>query len=111
MPRRRLKGKVVSDKMEKTVVVVVERVFAHPIYKKRVRVTKRYKAHDEVGAKVGDEVMIEETRPLSKDKRWRVAEIVGKRLAEEPKKVKKPAKAKKEAKRSNVKRRQRGTKQ
>lgn len=94
MPKRRLKGKVVSNKMEKTVVIVVERVFAHPTYKKRVRVTKRYKAHDEVGAKVGDEVMIEETRPLSKDKRWRVVEVAGKRLAEEPKKVKKPAKVK-----------------
>lgn len=97
MPRRRLKGKVISDKMEKTVVVAVERVFAHPVYKKQVKVTRRFMTHDESGAKVGDEVVIEETRPLSKEKRWRVAEVNGKPVTkkmekEEPKEVAKPKK-------------------
>jgi len=85
MPKRRLKGKVVSDKMEKTVVVVVERVFSHPVYKKRIRVTKRFKAHDEGGAKVGDEVVIEEARPFSKQKRWKVIEVGGRKVAEKSK--------------------------
>lgn len=71
--RRRLQGVVTSDKMTKTVVVEVERVKVHPKYKKRYRVNKKYKAHDEKDqAHVGDKVIIEETRPLSKDKRWRV---------------------------------------
>jgi len=70
-------GVVVSDKMEKTVVVAIERRFAHPVYGKMVRRTKRLKAHDEANsAKTGDTVRIMETRPLSKDKRWRVVEIV-----------------------------------
>ena len=69
----KLQGKVVSDKMEKTVVVEVERVKEHPRYKKRYTVHKKYKAHDEKGeAKQGDTVIIEETRPISKDKKWRV---------------------------------------
>lgn len=73
MPKRRLKGKVVSDKMEKTVVVRVERIKEHPKYKKRLKVHKKYKAHVEKGEyKVGDEVIIEECRPKSKEKRWRV---------------------------------------
>lgn len=66
-------GIVVSDKMQKTVVVEVERVFRHPLYQKVVRFANRFKAHDENNeCKVGDKVMIMETRPLSKDKRWRV---------------------------------------
>lgn len=70
-------GKVVSDKMDKTVVVEIERRMAHPIYGKMMTRTKRLKAHDEVNsAKTGDTVRIMETRPLSKDKRWRVVEIV-----------------------------------
>ena len=70
-------GVVVSDKMEKTVVVAIERRYAHPEYGKMVRRTKRLKAHDEENsAKTGDTVRIMETRPLSKDKRWRVVEIV-----------------------------------
>ena len=77
MSRRRLRGTVVSDKMEKTVSVAVERVLAHPLYKKRIRTVKRYLAHDDSGAGVGKEVVIEETRPLSKSKRWRVVEIEG----------------------------------
>ncbi|MCU0529214.1 MAG: 30S ribosomal protein S17 [Cyanobium sp. Prado107] len=70
-------GTVVSDKMDKTVVVAVENRFPHPIYKKTVSRTKRYKAHDETnGCKVGDRVRITETRPLSRTKRWTVAEVI-----------------------------------
>ena len=70
-------GVVVSDKMEKTVVVAIERRYAHPLYGKMVTRTKRLKAHSEDNsAKTGDRVRIMETRPLSKDKRWRVVEIV-----------------------------------
>jgi small subunit ribosomal protein S17 len=70
-------GTVVSDKMQKTVVVAIERRVPHPVYGKMVTRTKRLKAHDEENsAKVGDTVRIVETRPLSKDKRWRVVEIV-----------------------------------
>lgn len=70
-------GKVVSDKMDKTVVVAVERLVQHPLYKKPVKDTKRYKAHDENNeCKLGDTVEMMETRPLSKDKRWRVTQIL-----------------------------------
>jgi small subunit ribosomal protein S17 len=70
-------GLVVSDKMDKTVVVAIERRVPHPQYGKMVTRTKRLKAHDEANsAKTGDTVLIMETRPLSKDKRWRVVEIV-----------------------------------
>jgi small subunit ribosomal protein S17 len=70
-------GLVVSDKMQKTVVVSIERRVQHPVYGKMVRKTTRLKAHDEENsAKTGDTVRIMETRPLSKDKRWRVVEIV-----------------------------------
>lgn len=70
-------GTVVSDKMDKTVVVAVVRDKRHPLYKKRMRVTKRFKAHNENNeAKLGDIVRIVETRPLSKEKRWRVIEIL-----------------------------------
>ena len=70
-------GQVVSDKMEKTVVVQIERRVQHPVYGKMVRRTKKLKAHDEQNAaKTGDTVRIMETRPLSKDKRWRVVEII-----------------------------------
>ena len=72
-------GKVVSDKMDKTVVVTVEDRVAHPIYKKIIGRTYRLKAHDENNeCGVGDIVRVMETRPLSKDKRWRVVEIVEK---------------------------------
>ena len=75
--RKTRTGLVVSDKMEKTVVVAIERRVPHPVYGKMVTRTKRLKAHDEENsAKVGDTVRIVETRPLSKDKRWRVVEIV-----------------------------------
>jgi small subunit ribosomal protein S17 len=70
-------GRVVSDKMDKTIVVAVETYKKHPLYQKRIRYTKKYKAHDEENrAKVGDIVKIMETRPLSKHKRWRLVEIV-----------------------------------
>lgn len=70
-------GKVVSDKMDKTIVVAVETQEKHPLYGKLVLVTKKFKAHDENNAaKIGDTVKIMETRPLSKDKRWRLVEIV-----------------------------------
>ena len=70
-------GKVVSDKMMKTVVVSIERRVQHPVYGKMIRRTKKLKAHDEQNeAKTGDTVRIMETRPLSKDKRWRVVEII-----------------------------------
>jgi len=71
--KRILKGEVISDKMDKTVVVKVSRLKVHPKYKKRYKVTKRFKAHDEKNeCHIGDKVMIEETRPLSKGKKWRV---------------------------------------
>jgi small subunit ribosomal protein S17 len=71
MPKRVLQGTVVSDKNDKTVVVKVERRFTHPVMKKTVRMTKKYKAHDENNShKVGDVVFIEESKPISKDKRW-----------------------------------------
>jgi small subunit ribosomal protein S17 len=70
-------GRVVSDKMQKTVVVALERRVAHPVYGKMVTRTEKVKAHDEENtAKNGDLVRIAETRPLSKDKRWRLVEIV-----------------------------------
>ena len=70
-------GTVVSDKMQKTVVVAIERRFPHPLYGKMVTRTKRVKAHDEErAAKAGDRVRIMETRPLSRQKRWRVVEVV-----------------------------------
>ncbi|MDQ3556733.1 MAG: 30S ribosomal protein S17 [Gemmatimonadota bacterium] len=70
-------GTVVSDKMDKTVVVVVERRYAHPLYGKQVTRSKKYHAHDETNEyNVGDVVRISETRPLSKMKRWRVAEVI-----------------------------------
>ncbi|KQT48648.1 30S ribosomal protein S17 [Aureimonas sp. Leaf454] len=71
MPKRVLQGTVVSDKNDKTVVVLVERRFTHPLFKKTVRRSKKYKAHDEGNlCKVGDVVSIEETKPISKDKTW-----------------------------------------
>ncbi|HXL39584.1 MAG TPA: 30S ribosomal protein S17 [Myxococcales bacterium] len=70
-------GVVVSDKMTKTRVVVIERVFRHPKYERVITRSKRLKAHDEQNAsKVGDRVLIEETRPLSKEKRWRILQVL-----------------------------------
>lgn len=78
MPKRVLQGVVVSDKNEKTIVVEVERRFTHPLLKKTVRRSKKYHAHDEENRfKIGDQVAIEEARPLSKNKRWVVVGPVG----------------------------------
>ena len=74
---KQMTGRVVSDKMDKTVVVAVESVHRHPLYKHTIRTTKRYKAHDERNeCREGDTVRIVESRPLSKEKRWRVIEIM-----------------------------------
>jgi small subunit ribosomal protein S17 len=78
--RKIREGVVVSDKMGKTVVVAVESRRIHPLYKKGIRIVRRYKAHDENKAcKIGDKVKIIETRPLSKEKNWRVMEIISKK--------------------------------
>jgi small subunit ribosomal protein S17 len=77
MPKKVYSGKVVSDKMDKTVVVAVTRTFQHPLYKKTVRKITKFKAHDEANkCKAGDTVQIIECRPLSKDKRWEVIKIM-----------------------------------
>ena len=79
--RKVMIGTVVSDKMDKTVVVAVETSVRHTVYKKTVKRTYKLKAHDEENeCKVGDRVKVMETRPLSKDKRWRVVEIVEKAI-------------------------------
>jgi small subunit ribosomal protein S17 len=72
-------GTVVSDKMDKTVVVAVQRLVKHPLYGRIIKLTKKLKAHDELNeCKTGDKVKLMETRPLSKDKRWRVVNIIEK---------------------------------
>ncbi len=77
--RKTRTGLVVSDKMDKTVVVAVQEHYRHPVYKKVMRSTYKLKAHDENNeCHVGDKVLVMETRPLSKDKRWRIVEIVEK---------------------------------
>lgn len=77
MPKKRLTGQIISDKMAKTVVVRVERVKEHPKYKRRYRFHKKYKAHVEEGEyTIGDKVVIEECRPISKDKKWKVIKKV-----------------------------------
>ncbi len=70
--KKTLQGVVVSDKMQKTVTVLVQRFVKHPKYKKYLKISKKYKAHDEAGHKIGDKVTIEETRPMSKDKHFKV---------------------------------------
>ena len=75
--RKTRTGKVVSDKMEKTIVVAVEDHVKHPLYKKIIKKTYKLKAHDENNeCKIGDTVKVMETRPLSKDKRWRLVEVI-----------------------------------
>ena len=75
--KRTLIGLVVSDKMDKTVVVSVQRATIHPLYRKTIRISKRYKAHDEQNdCRLGDRVEIIECRPLSKDKKFRVAQVL-----------------------------------
>lgn len=76
--RKTQEGVVVSDAMQKTRVVRIERVYRHPRYQRVIRMSKRLKAHDEGNeSKVGDRVLLEETRPLSKEKRWRIRQILG----------------------------------
>ena len=73
MPKKRLQGIIVSDKMKKTVVVKTERIKKHAKYKKRYKISKKYKAHvEKQDFKKGDKVIIEECRPISKDKKWKV---------------------------------------
>ena len=74
--RRRMTGVVTSDKMTKTVVVEVTRTYQHPLYKKVVHSSRRFKAHNELGAKAGDRVVIVESAPISRDKHWVVESIV-----------------------------------
>jgi small subunit ribosomal protein S17 len=74
--RRRLIGTVVSNKMQKTAVVEVVRVYRHPLYRKVVRSAKTYKAHDELGVNVGDKVRIVESKPISRTKHWVIEEIL-----------------------------------
>jgi len=75
--RKTQTGIVVSDKMDKTVVVKVDRMIKHPVYSKYIRRTQKYKAHDELNScKIGDRVIIVESRPLSKDKCWKVRQII-----------------------------------
>ena len=76
--RKSRQGVVLSNKMEKTVVIGVRRQVQHPLYRKTVVRSERFKAHDEVGCDVGDLVEIVETRPISKEKRWRVSRIIEK---------------------------------
>ncbi|MGH6912529.1 MAG: 30S ribosomal protein S17 [Geminicoccales bacterium] len=82
--RRTKTGRVVSDRMDKTVVVSVERLRRHPIYKRVVRLSSKFKAHDaDNAARVGDTVRIEESKPLSREKRWTVVEVVARGSGEE----------------------------
>ena len=78
--RRRITGVVTSNKMTKTVVVEITRVFRHPLYRKVVHTSKRVKAHDEIGCQIGDHVQIVESRPLSRDKRWVVESVLRKEI-------------------------------
>lgn len=72
-------GVVASDRMDKTIVVTIERRFMHPVYRKYVKSQKKYKAHDETNeCRIGDKVLIEECRPLSRDKRWKLKKILEK---------------------------------
>ena len=82
--RRTKVGRVTSDKMDRTVVVSVERLRRHPVYKRVVRLSSKFKAHDEENAaRVGDTVRIEESRPLSREKRWRVVEVIARGSGED----------------------------
>jgi small subunit ribosomal protein S17 len=83
--RRRLTGVVTSNKMDKTVVVEISRTYRHPLYKKVVHSEKRVMAHDELGCQIGDSVLIVESRPISRNKHWVVAEILRREVgADEP---------------------------
>ena len=73
---KKFNGRVISTKMDKTATIEVVRFKAHPIYKKRMKIKKKFHVHDELGVKIGDEVVIVETRPMSKTKKWKVLEVV-----------------------------------
>ena len=73
---KKITGQVISKKMEKTATVLVERLWQHPVYKKRVKRSKKYLVDDQKGVKVGDKVAIQETKPISKRKRWRIVEVL-----------------------------------
>ncbi len=78
-------GRVVSDRMDKTIVVSVERLARHPLYKRVIRLTKKFAVHDELNeARVGDTVLIEESRPLSRTKRWRLVEVMSRAGEDRP---------------------------
>lgn len=78
-------GKVVGTQQNKTVIVEVERLSVHPIYEKRVKRTKRYPVHNEIAVSLGDRVRFVETRPISKTKRWKIKEVIGKSDSENKK--------------------------
>lgn len=88
--RRRLTGVVTSNKMDKSVLVVITRTYRHPLYKKVVHSRKKLMAHDELGSEVGDRVRIVESRPISKRKRWVVEEILQKESIGEEVELEKP---------------------
>jgi small subunit ribosomal protein S17 len=75
---KKFTGRVIKTKMDKTATVEVVRLKAHPIYKKRMRIKKKFHVHDELGTKVGEQVIIVETRPISKTKKWKVLEVIKK---------------------------------
>jgi small subunit ribosomal protein S17 len=85
MPKRKLKGTVVSNKMEKTIIVAVDKFKEHPKYKKRYKSTRRYKVNVKNAQefKIGDKVMIEETKPMSKEKRWKIIQKISGSLKED----------------------------
>ena len=86
--RKQKAGRVVSDKMDKTIVVSVERLTRHPLYKRVVRMTTKFSVHDELNqAKVGDTVLIEESRPLSRTKRWRLVEVTSRAGEDRPSEI------------------------
>jgi small subunit ribosomal protein S17 len=72
-------ARVVAKKMDKTATVMVERMFSHPVYKKRIKKVKKYHVHDELGAKVGEDVKFVASKPFSKLKKWKVIEIIGRK--------------------------------
>ena len=99
MSKKQLKGIIISDKMNKTVVVNVGRTKKDPKYKRRYTLYKKYKAHDETEEfKMGDNVIIEECKPLSKDKRWKVIKKIKGNKKEEVEKIEEPKEEKEEAK-------------
>lgn len=75
---KKFSGKIINTKMGKTATVEVVRLKVHPIYKKRLKIKKKFHAHDELGVKVGDRVVIVETRPISKTKKWKILEVIKK---------------------------------